>query len=128
MSLELQGSIVSGPSSDCSLPGATVNLTFEETPSAAMSAYGSKTVASPSSYVTLPGLGTGSLVTQGTVLYIRTRDNMKFRLTMYDSGGDVTSVVYLQGPALWRFPASNYLKLLEVQGSGTVEYFVAGPQ
>lgn len=128
----LKASILAGPpKSTCGkFPSGLVSLEFELRPpnkNAAVMAQHVRDVSSPSAYVTLGGVGTGQAVTQASFLYLRTSVAMDLRLTTSDSV-DVVSVHPVDGVLLMEFPAAKYLKLLEVQGSGTLEYFVSGNQ
>ena len=85
------------------------------------------TVNNPS-FAALPGVGAGGVVTQGTFLFIRTLGTMQVRTTTYNAGGNVTAVEVINGIKAVEFDPGAYLVLLEVQGSGQVEYFASGPQ
>lgn len=67
-------------------------------------------------------------VPRGTFLYIQSDNAVLLRLTNDDTlGGNVVVTVPLHGLMIWEFPDDRFLKLLEVQGSATFEYFVSGP-
>jgi len=86
---------------------------------------------SPSAFVTVPGVGAApGPVTQGLALLLSVNVPIKVRMTMADPGGgsDIVSIVPLNGPMLIQFPPNGYLKLLELEGSATVEYHVWGIQ
>ncbi|GAC1475634.1 MAG: hypothetical protein PVSMB8_00440 [Vulcanimicrobiaceae bacterium] len=89
-------------------------------------------VNSPGVYIVLPGVGAASpaTVTNGTTLYFRSASPMLLRLTVKNPlGADVVeSDVGVYGLYVREFPADRYLKLFEIQGSGEIEYLVAGPQ
>lgn len=129
----LSASLIAGPQSvgDCSFPAGTFNVSFATSPNplpAAVSAAHAKAINSPNAYVTLDGVGTNQSVTQGVFLYLRSASPMKVRLTIQDTPADQLSVVYVQGPMLIELPSTNYLKLLEAQGVGSLEYYVCGNQ
>jgi hypothetical protein len=130
----LSGSIIAGPTGagDCGFPSGITNIVFSSYPpqkSSGAKTSNSKTVNSASVYVALDGVGTGETVTQGNFLYLRSTSPLLVRLTTQPtSGGDVVAVVPIHGVMILEFPAANYLKLLEVQGVGTVEYLVSGNQ
>jgi len=129
--VSVKGTLLAGPpKASCNgFPSGLVNATFELTPpnkAADVSVYQTPNLNSGSGYSTLPGVG--DTVTRGTFLYIRTTNKMLVRLTQAGDSGDVVSVVYVQGLFIQEFPSANYLKLLEAQGVGVVEYFVSGNQ
>ena len=76
--------------------------------------------------VSANGLGAGPFVFAGSVGGERFGDS--YYLTINGDSGDVVSVLYVSGLCVLEFPAQNYLKLLEVQGGGVVEYFASGNQ
>lgn len=78
-------------------------------------------VASPSAYVGVPGIG--DAVTAVSFLYLRTEAALLFRLTTADG----TSVLRIDGLTVLEFSASAPLTALEVQGSGRYEILAAGP-
>lgn len=131
--LVLTGSIVLGPvgSGDCSFPASTTNVPFSSYPQskpAAVSIRHAKSINSAAAFVALDGVGTGESVTQANFLYARSTSPMKYRLTQadYAGGADIVSVVETQGLLINEFPTVGYLKLLEVQGVGTIEYVASG--
>jgi hypothetical protein len=76
----------------------------------------------------LDGVGAGQSVTQGNTLYLRTTAPMTMRFTFADpmGGPDIVSLVPVQGLLIWEGSALGYLKLIEAQGVGGIEYFVSG--
>lgn len=131
--VQFRGQLLCGqPSSstDGDFPGATVSSPFDLNPPnkpAAVSFKTTRNLATTGSYVTLSGVGVGEDVTQGTFLYGRSRAPMLIRVTTAGSP-DVVAVVPVQGLFAIEFPVGSYLKLLEAQGSGVLEYFVSGNQ
>lgn len=87
-----------------------------------------RTLNSPSAYVTLDGVGPSATVTQGDTLYLKTDGQMQLRLTNDDgAGGTTQAVVPVHGLVVLEFPSTKALELLEAQGSGKIEYLVSGP-
>lgn len=85
------------------------------------------TLATNSAYQTLPGVGAAPAVTHGDTLYFFTSTPILIRLTTDDgSGGSVVSVLPLDGLFIHEFQTAKFLKLLEANGSGAIEYFVSG--
>ena len=132
-SINLTGALIAGPSSGGeTFPGSslTVPLSFVDGAKTAGAATGilTKTVASPSpAYAALSGVGPAETVTQGSFLYFKGRGSFVLRLTTDDgSGGTVVTMVPVQGMLMIEFPTIRALELLEVQGSGLIEYFVSG--
>jgi hypothetical protein len=132
--VSFKGVLLAGPpkSSTNAFPSGLTNATFDLNPpnKAASVATGMQTpnVVSPSAYATLSGVGPAATVTQGTFLYLRTTGKMLIRITTAGDSGDVVSVLYVNGILALEFPTANYLKLLEAQGTGIVEYFASGNQ
>lgn len=128
----LQGTLLAGPakSSDSAFPSGLVNASFTLKPStkpAPVSVYDVRNLASPSSFATLRGIGSGETVTQGNTLYLRTDAPMTLRLTFDDgAGGDVVASFPVDGLFLIEAPVGKFLKLAEAQGVGVVEYFASG--
>jgi hypothetical protein len=84
-------------------------------------------VNAPSVYQTLEGVGVGRTVTRGNFLYFKCNTQLSLRLTTDDGvGGSVVSVVPVYGLVVLEIDDAKYLKLLEVLGSGLVEYLVSG--
>jgi hypothetical protein len=83
--------------------------------------------ASPS-WRTLSGIGASDVVTQGNLLYAKSNGQMFLRLTFENgSDPDIVSIVPLNGgPIILPIDQARYLKLLEVQGTGQLLYFVCG--
>src|ERR1700741_2715507 len=113
--LTLNGTLIGGPPSigDCSFPSGTTKITFGLCPSQkralALSGPQVRTINSPSSYIPLDGVGTGETVTQAETLYLRTTVPILVRITTFSSGGDVVSVIPVQGVLLMEFDPSRYL-------------------
>jgi hypothetical protein len=86
------------------------------------------TLASPSpAYQTLEGVGPGRTVPKGNFLYFKTTSQVQLRLTTDDGlGGSVLSLLPVYGLVVLEIDDSKYLKLLEAQGSGPIEYLVSG--
>jgi hypothetical protein len=130
--IDLQGALTGGPpSGGDTFPAAvfTAPLRFRSNPKGFGVATGVLTqiVASPAVYLTLPGVGTGGVVTKADTFYLKSSGPIDLRLTTDDgAGGDVVSVVPCDGLHLSEFPTSKFLKLIEVQGSATIEYFASG--
>lgn len=82
------------------------------------------TVNTANAYQIMQGIGTGGPVTQAHTLYVRVAAPMKIRITQ----NGVTNVVLLNGVLLLEFDPSNPMTLLEINGSGQVEYAAWGNQ
>lgn len=86
-----------------------------------------RNLASPAAYVTLSGVGATDTVTQGSFLYLRTNAPMLLRLTTFNpAGASVVSVFPVLGLFVTEFDPSRYLTLVEIQGTGVVEYLAGG--
>lgn len=130
--IDLQGALFGGPPTGGStFPAATfsVPLRMSTTPKPFGVATGvlTRNVASPAAYLTLSGIGAADTVTKGDVLYFKASGAVDLRLTTDDgAGGDVVAIVPVQGIVILEFSSSKYLKLVEVQGSASIEYFMSG--
>lgn len=84
-------------------------------------------VNSPGAYVVLEGIGAGG-VAQANLLWLRSASALLVRLTFANpaGGADIVSVIPVQGLAIVEPSATGYLKTLEVQGTGRLEYFASG--
>lgn len=127
----VKGTLLAGPpKASCNgFPSALVNAAFELTPpnkSAEVSCYHARNLNSAGTYATLDGVG--DTVTRGTFLYVRTTVKMLLRITQEGDAGDEVSELYVQGLYMQELPPGNYLKLLEAQGVGVIEYFASGNQ
>ena len=132
--LSCTGTILLGPSSasEGGVPAGSTSIPFQTNPNpknaAACTGDQVISVSSPGSYVALPGVAaSNSNVTQGTFLFIRTTNLMMVRTTTYNVSGNVVAVEPVNGTKIVEYDPGAYLVLVEVEGSGTVEYLVAGP-
>ena len=129
----LNAQFVASPStiSDSQFPSGVTSITFGLNPPVKQFSLDTGvmrvTVNSPASYITLEGVGTNG-VTQATTFFIRTQVQMLVRMTFANpaGGADIVSISPINGVKLAEFPANGYLKLLEVQGQGQVEYYASG--
>jgi hypothetical protein len=130
----LTGSVSGGPesSSGATFPAATFAAVLALRESSGKS-FGCgtgvvrRTVNSPAAYLTLDGVGETATVTQGDFLYFKSDGLMLLRLTQDDGAGSTTvQVVPVHGLVVLEFPSSRALELLEVQGTGQIEYLVTG--
>lgn len=82
----------------------------------------------PAAYEELSAIGAGADVPLADTLYIRSESDILLRLT-YQSGGESPTVVVLpvKGLFILELQSSRLLELVEVQGSGQLEYFASGP-
>lgn len=79
---------------------------------------------STDSFVALAGLGANQAVTQCTFLYLRSNTPMQVRTT--DLNGN-KAVETIKGLKVVEYDPNTYIVLIEVLGSGVVEYLAAGP-
>lgn len=133
--LSLEGSLVGGPPSvsDSSFPASIfqVSLGFADGKTkqfAAASGVLSRTLASPSAFVVLTGIGASDSVIQGTALYFKCQADMLLEVTTDDGvGGSVVAVLPVRGIVVLEVTDLKFIKGLRCKGSGPVEYLVAGP-
>lgn len=133
-SVELKGSVVAGaPNCGGCEDGALITMSLGFKGGCCAKPYNVATggnprnVQSPGVYLTLTDIGPTGVVTRADTLILWTRALMLFRLTTDDGlGGSVVSVVPVDGLFIVEFPSTRFLKLLEVQGSGIINYFASG--
>lgn len=132
--LKVEGALVAGPpqATDVFPAGVLTHpLSTAQNPKGFQVATGvlTRNLNSAAAFLAFAELGANAAVTRGTFLYMRSDAVIDVRITTDDgAGGDVVSVIPLQGLLILEFPGSKYLKLLEVQGSGKLEYFISGDQ
>lgn len=131
--IDLSGSLTAGPpSAGSGFPSASevIGLQLLSSPKSSGVATGAlvRTIAvADPTWLALSGVGATDTVTKCDTLVVRCTSSLLFRLTTDDgAGGDVVSIVPIQGLLLLEFPADKFLKLLEVQGTGQLQYFVSG--
>ena len=127
------GTLVCGPgaSTDGTFPAGSTTIPFSTNPDpkpASVSTGDMVLTVNNPSFAALPGVGSGGVVQQGTFLFIRTLGTMQVRTTTYNVGGNVQAIEVINGIKAVEFDPGAYLVMLEVLGSGAVEYFVSGPQ
>ena len=130
--LTLEGNIMLGPQGACEGGGAAglLNLPFGlgsggcggACVAAPTKTYNTKSLASPSAFAVLPGLGASDVVTKAKFLYLRSSSEVKLRLTQ-TSG---VQTVDVSGLCILQFPALKELVLLEAQGTANLEYIIVG--
>jgi hypothetical protein len=127
----ISGTVTAGPttSGDTVFPAGVTNIPF--TLNIAQKAYGassgaqSEAVASPSSFVTLAGINASvGTVKNCNTLYLRTSAAMDVRITQNNPlGGTTVSLVkQVKGLFIVEVDDLNAILLVEVQGTGTVEW------
>lgn len=129
---ELTGSITSGPQSvvDTTFPSMqdTVQLRLTPSPKQWQCCTGamSRNVASPSSYVTLDGIGSAATVTHADFLYLRCNATLRLKMTQVDGITTLVSEQDVSGLIVVEKPSGGCITLLEVKGTATLEYLAAG--
>src|SRR5690349_11222715 len=76
-----------------------------------------RTISSLLSFTALSSVGTGGDVTRVEFLYVASQGPLDLELTTDDGlGGSVVAVVPIdQGPCMWTFPSTKFLKGLRVR-------------
>lgn len=130
-----KGTLMAGPpkASSTSFPTGIVNASFDLKPAskpAPVLVHNVRNLASPSAYAAMDGIGTGNTVTKATFLYVRTESPMTLRITYDDGAGGslVRDSIPVDGLHVEELPTDKFIKLLEAQGSGVLEYFASGNQ
>lgn len=127
--ISVTGAIIAGQlgSQECAFPNAITNIVLQVPQISAPASFYSQKQVAAASFATLDGIGTGKAVTKAQFLYLRTNGPVQLRITQQpDSGPDVPAVEWVNGTLLKQVPANNYIKLVEILGTATVEYFAAG--
>lgn len=84
-------------------------------------------LASPGAFLVLGEVGALGVVTKGTLLYVKTDNNVDIQITTDDgSGGSVVGIIPIYGFTVIEFSSTRFLKLLEAKGTAAIEYFVSG--
>ena len=126
--LALSGVVVVGPALKAgTFPAAEITIALvSKMNDYVISASGLMNIASVSSYVPLPVVGTNGPVTKGTFLYVKTNAPISLRMTTVDGVSTAVAVEPLDGLKVHEFPDGSELVLLEAEGTATVEFLVAG--
>lgn len=131
-SLDLSGALTAGPATGSGFPAASFTVPLALIAGASSSFQVASGVltqlyASPAAFVALGGVGPTAAVTQGQFLYLKCDAASVLRITTDDgSGGTAVVEVPVHGLVLIEFPALRPLELLEIKGTGKVEYLVCG--
>ncbi len=134
--LSIQGAITAGPPnvSDGGFPSAmiTTRLRGKQEPKGFNACSGviqQRVAIVAPSWLTLRCIGPDGPVVRADTLYIRSDGPVLLRLTTSDGiSADVVRTMPLDGLGMWEFPSTNFLTLLEVQGSATLEFLASGQQ
>lgn len=128
--LKLTGSLIAGPPTvtDGTFPGmsATAPISTKENPKTYQRATG--ILRRTEAYVAFTDLGEpGNVVNVVTFLYFKSDGPIELRITTDDgAGGDEVAIIPVDGLCILEFDALQFLKLLEMNGSATIEYFLSG--
>lgn len=132
MDAVISGALTAGPAAvgDVTFPVASYNTPIAGTVSYKVGAPGGPREVATSSnvYAALSGVGTTDTVKKALLLYIRANNAVLLRLTTYSAGGDVVAVLPIKGAQVLTFDPDRYLKLVEVSGTATVEWFACGQE
>lgn len=136
--LTVTGTLLEGPvaAQDGQFPAATSSTPFSLNTGAQPKPVGVSTgiklrsVNSPSAFVALSGVGATDDVTQADTVYMRVQSGgFQFRVTFHNPAGpNIVSVLPASGLFVFEPDAGSgyYVTLLEVQGSGQIEYYASG--
>lgn len=134
--LKIDGTVTAGPESSggSAFPSSSDQMQLQSTPNPKPMQACTGTIArnfnSPNAFTTLTGVGASDTVTRGDTLAFRCNAPMKLQMTFADpdGGADIVSVIPVYGMNVMEFPSNGYLKLLQLKGSGPIEYLVSGLQ
>ena len=137
--VQISGTLTEAPPAGCEAPGfpsATTSVPFGQLgapcpkPSPVSTGAKTRNVNSPSAFVALSGVGATDDVTQADTVYMRVKAGLfQFRITYRNpAGGSIVAVLPSNGIFLHEADAPDgfWITLLEVQGSGQIEYFASG--
>jgi hypothetical protein len=136
--LSLEATLTETPpsSGDSPFPSATTTIPFglstapQDKQVQASTGRTLRTLNSPSSFVTLDGVGTGLDVTQASTFYLRVKSGgFQVRLTYANPlGGSIVAITPLAGVMLVEPDSGSgfYITKVELQGSGTYELYASG--
>ena len=102
----------------------TIPLIATTSDYAVSSPAGLMSIVSLSTFVPIQGVGTNGPVTRGLFLYLKTDAEMVLRVTTQTTSA--AQVLPINGLVILEFQPDDALTLLEIKGSGRVEYLVAG--
>jgi hypothetical protein len=129
---DLSGTIMSGPPTvvDSTFPSMQMSVQLKLTPSPKgwqqCTGVLSRTLASPSAYVTLGGIGPTDDVTHADLLYFRCQGTIRLRITSVDGLSTLISEEDVSGLKVIEKPSAACITLVEAKGNGTIEYMAAG--
>lgn len=131
-SVSLQGALIGGPGGAGGFPASMFNTPISLSSGAKLfgNATGvlTRTVASPGAFLALGSIGANADVPKANTLYLRADGDLDLRITQDDgTGGSTVIVVPIRGLFLMETPTAKQITLLEVRGSGLLEYFASGP-
>lgn len=132
--LSLEGALLAGPpgcGGTFPTTSTSTPIGFYTEPKGFTSCSGalSRTLNSPSSFVTLPALGASGDVVQADTLYLKSDGPVVLRMVQ-DDGSGVTTVTYdlpVSGLVILEFPAAQPLLGISVKGTARIEYLLSGP-
>lgn len=130
--VSLSGALIVGPpSAGDGFPASLYNtpLSTLQSPKQAAVATGvvTRQLNSPNSFTALQGVGSTDTVTHGDTIYFKCNGQVSIRLTFDDgNGGSTTAVIPVMGLYFAEIQTGKYLKLLEAQGSASIEYMISG--
>lgn len=86
-----------------------------------------RVLASAAAFVPLAAIGAGGDVPSADFFYLRSTSSITLRITQGDgSGGTTVQTTQVQGLFLLEAPTNKLITLVEVQGTGPIEYFASG--
>lgn len=132
--IRLSGTLVAGPPcGDGCFPSATTSVELNLAcgctgkPSSVDTGVNKRQLNSASAFTTLTGVGPSDCVQHGDFLYFRSNSDVLVRMTFQASvGPDIVSVIPANGLMIVEIQEGQYLKQLEAQGVGPIEYFLSG--
>ena len=121
------------PSASTSIPFA-LNTAPQPKPVQASTGRMLRTIASPSAFVTLEGIGSGDTVSQASTVYARVKfGGFQLRVTFANPAAPsspIVSILPFSGVFVLEpdWATGYFVTKLELQGSGACEYYASGQQ
>ena len=129
--ISVSGSLTGNPNQGGTFPSATFAATLgllngDKLFNAATGVL-QRTVNSAAAFVPLSAIGASADVESADFLYIRSDSSFSVRITQGDgAGGTTIQTVQVQGLFILEAPTNKLITLVEVQGTGTIEYLASG--
>lgn len=129
--VSISGSLTGGPGSSGGFPASTFNTPISLATGSKLFQHATgvltRIISSPAAFVALSAVGAANDVPKADTLYLRADADVDLRITQDDgAGGSTVLTLPVRGLFVMETPTNKMITLLEVQGSGKLEYFASG--